>query len=192
MRKILLASAMMLGLAFGANAQKGSTLLYGNVGFGNSKVGGVDGSTSTFEFTPGIGYQFNENWTIGAELGAAAASHSTPSFNAGPFIRYTHNFSSIFGIYGQLGVGYTHIGDATSYNLYGSEVGGGNGFYAAFTLPTIAINVHNGLAVNLGFGNVNFASVKPNYDGAKSSSAFGVNFGHGISLGISKNFGGKK
>lgn len=188
MKKILLAGAMMLGLAFGANAQKGTTLVYGNFSLDNSKVGGSDGSSTNFQFTPGIGYQFNEHWTVGAELGVAAANHATPSFNVGPFLRYTHNFSSIFGIYGQLGLGYTHIGEAYSSNLYGSEVGSGNGLYAAFTLPTIAINVNKGLAVNLGFGNVSFASVKPNYDGAKSSSALGVNFGHAISVGLSKNF----
>jgi hypothetical protein len=203
MKKILLAGALMLGLAFGANAQKGSIYLYGNTGFQTVS----DNGGTSFLLNPGVGYNFNDKWSAGVELGMSTASHNTPSYQAGVFARYTQVINSTFAIYEQLGVGYVHMGDAAGVGPISASnkaiitdadgyehtvVFPMNGFYANLSLPTVFINVKNGFGVNLGFGNIGFSSVKGDYDGAKSASTFGFKFGNNLSVGISKTFGGKK
>lgn len=58
---------LMLALAITgmANAQEGTILVGGNVGFSSDKVG--DNKSNSFEFSPTVGYQFNENMTVGLQ-----------------------------------------------------------------------------------------------------------------------------
>lgn len=195
MKRTLLAAFILASAAFSAKAQQGSVLLYGNVGLNtSSNKNNGDGSaakSTSFNFSPGIGYQFNKNITAGVELGVAASKGHTPSFQAGPFARYTWPINGVFAIYSQLGIGYLHQGQTNlaataSDNLPANS----NAFYAKLSGPTVFINVKNNFGVNLGFGSLDFVSGKPK-DG-KNVSAFGINFGNAMSVGISKNFGGKK
>jgi opacity protein-like surface antigen len=193
MRKIVLAALFIAGIAMSANAQKGSVLLYGNTTFGTENN---DQGTS-FSLSPGVGYQFSDNWTVGVDLGASVASHLTPSYQAGGFLRYTQAVNGIFSIYEQLGVGYLHNGEAGGFSSYGRlsanalalHGAGANGFYAVISLPNVGINIKNGFAVNLGFGNIGYSHLKTN---DFSASKFSFNFGNGLDFGISKNFGGVK
>jgi len=194
MKKLLLAAFVFAAAAFSAKAQQGSVLLYGNVGLNttsNKNLGdGSASKTTSFNFSPGVGYQFSKNMTVGVELGVAAEKQATPSFQAGPFLRYAWPINNTFAIYSQLGLGYLHQGEAylgaTSDVLYPTT----NAFYAKLSGPVVFINVKNSFGVNIGFGSLDFVSGKPK-DG-KNVSAFGLNFGNGLSVGISKNFGGKK
>ncbi|UAY52933.1 porin family protein [Ferruginibacter albus] len=175
MKKLLFASLILMSAAFSANAQKGSILLYGNVGFTSTTPPVGDGTTS-FNLTPGIGYQFNDNWTAGLNFNVETVTDQPTVFGVGPFIRYAKPLSDIFSVYGQF--------DAT-YTSYGNSVNG----FGAKIWPAIGVNVHNGLALNFGFGSLGYSSVGAS--GAKSST-FGLSFGSGATFGISKNFGGGK
>ena len=71
MKKAIL-SVIIIVFCLIANAQTGSTLLYGN--FGVTSVSNSDNSSgtsltskeTTTLFDIGIGYQYNANWTVGS------------------------------------------------------------------------------------------------------------------------------
>jgi len=199
MKKFILA-LLAAGSAMCANAQSGSWLLYGNVNFDLYHL--KDGVPETKQFgsvMPGLGYQFNDNWTVGLSGGYALLSikdttgvtdkrWNTSEFRVGPFVRYTKNISPLFSFYTQLDLGY--LGGKMTFDndeLPGSKF---SGFYAGLT-PAVMVHVHNGFALNFGFGGLGFTSRK--FDGAdNASSDFGLTFGQQINVGVSKNFGGHK
>lgn len=164
-----------------ANAQQNSLLVYGNLNISSSKNGsGV--KTNAFSVSPGVGYQFTDNWTTGINLEIASSKAGDPaikssSFGAGPFIRYAQPLSNIFAVYGQLNTNYitNKTGDISS-----------NGF-SANLFPAIGVNLKNGFALNFNFGSLGYYSNKPKE--SKSTSNFSLSFGSGAGFGISKNFG---
>jgi hypothetical protein len=188
MKKLLLAALIMAGISFSAKAQQGSILLYGGLNFYSTNDKNTDVKTSSVIFTPAVGYQFNKNMTAGLEFGVGAGKSETPSFKVGPFLRYAWPISNIFAIYGQLGLGYFHQGEANlNNNIDYTNV---SGMYIGLSGPTVFINVKNSFGINLGFGSIDFASGK--VKDKDNVSSFAINFGNNISLGISKNFGGKR
>ena len=111
MKKIMLALILLVSLTKVASAQKGSILLYGNIGFGSS-TDSFGFKSSSYTVNPGIGYQVNDKWTVGLNLEFSGTSEdkstpinpSTPSgnnsttsaFNIGPFLRYTCAINNTF------------------------------------------------------------------------------------------------
>lgn len=74
MKKTLLIIALAI---FGfANAQKGTILVSGNVGYSTMKAESSV-SQNYFSFSPKAGYQFTDNWTVGGELGILSQNRST-------------------------------------------------------------------------------------------------------------------
>ncbi len=171
-------------------AQEGSILLYGNLDFTSSKDASGN-KTSNFSIMPGIGYQFNDKWTAGLNIGIGSssrtenggASQTTTSFNVGPFLRCTHTLSNIFSVYGQLDLGFLST-------TYPSPEPSSSGFVARIW-PAVAINVNNGFALNFAFGGISYESSKVS-GASNSASSFDLTFGSGASFGVSKNFGGHK
>jgi opacity protein-like surface antigen len=190
MKKVLLAGLMIAGLAINVNAQNGSVLVYGNLSVNTNKAAN-DVKQSSFQFAPGVGYQLNDNWTAGVNLGIGSykytpvvgAATTTNSFAAGPFLRYTHPLSNIFSVFGQLDASFGN----SKTNNGGNEV---NSFNLGIT-PYAAINLKNNFALNFSFGGLSYETDKVK-GASKSSNSFGLTFGQGASFGISKNFGGKK
>lgn len=184
MKKLLLAAFVFATAAFSAKAQQGSVLLYGNVGLQTQNQHSDGGKQTNFSIAPGVGYQFNKNWTVGVDLGYSTSktgdSKALNTFSAGPFIRYSYPLSDIFSIYGQLGAGYK----GEKQDTYKAS-----GVYA-YVVPAVAINVKNGFALNFSIGGVSFDNMKPK--GGDAASSFGLTFGQGFTFGVSKNFGGKK
>ena|ERR1700739_1182641 len=185
MKKTVLALITLVCLTKAVNAQTGSILVYGNIGFNaNGKNGGAgsytdNGGKGSFYINPGVGYQLNNNWTVGVEGGYDYYDNGgiTKTSQAGAFLRYAKPIAGIFSWYTQLGLGYQGV---TS----GSPSVTNSGFYA-YVSPSISAAVHNGLAVNFTFGKLEYSSWK------NSVSTFGLNFNNGVTVGISKNFGGK-
>jgi len=151
----------------------------------------------SWNFDPGVGYQFNEHWTLGLVGGYGTDSSfkadggkrlSYKHYSIGVFGRYTQPLGKIFSLYGQLEARYQNMhASFDGEKVDGSDV---NGFMIGFT-PAVAINVCHGFALNFGFGGLGFSSMKA--DGADNSSTnFGLTFGHQMNIGISKNFGGHK
>jgi len=196
MKRVLVAALALVSLTQAAKAQKGSVLLYGNLNV-NSTKDANDSKSSEFSVMPGIGYQFNDNWTAGVNLGVNGSKdeisnsgnyNKTSGFAAGPFIRYTKTLGSIFSIYGQGNFNYT----STKYKPYIGTNSTLNGFNVNIA-PAVGVNVINGFALNFGFGGIGYATSKLDASGAKSSNTFSLSFGQQVNVGISKNFAsGKK
>ncbi|MBS1934299.1 MAG: outer membrane beta-barrel protein [Bacteroidetes bacterium] len=183
MKKVILSVLIISVSTFAAHAQKGSILVYGNVGLttSNSGISGEAKKTIT-NFNPALGYQFNDNWTAGLSFNYANtnASYTDQQLSISPFIRYAKSISPIFSIYGQLQAGYLHQSENPGdYKA--------NGFTAEF-FPAIFINIKNSFGLNFSFGGITYNKVKPS--GGSTASSFGLTFGQGASFGISKNFGG--
>lgn len=189
MKKLVLSAVLLAGFAVASQAQKGSVLLYGNAGISSTKEADDDKRTS-FNVNPGIGYQFTDNWTAGVNLGygqskynpsGLGATSTTKNYNAGVFARYTKPLGTIFSLFGQANAGYE-----------GSDFGSGktNGF-GAEVFPAVALNVHNGFALNFSFGGISYGSTKVK-GASESTNSFDLNFGQQANFGISKTFGGKK
>lgn len=187
MKKIVLGVLLVSGFTV-SHAQKGSILVYGNLGIRTEKQPNED-RTTVLNVYPGVGYQFSNHWTAGVSGGfgqekfdpESGVEVKSDAYKAGGFARYTHTISSIIFVYGQ--------GDV--YYL-GKKVGGikSDGVGIALT-PAIGINVWNNFALNFSFGDISYEKLK--VKGAENATqTFDANIGNEIKIGVSKNFGGRK
>lgn len=162
-------------------AQPNTLLVYGTLTIDSQKIGAA--TSSSYGFSPAIGYQWNDQWTGGINLNLAGTNYTEKSsdVSVGPFIRYTQPLGSLFAIYGQLN---TNILSGKSGNIDYS------GFQGTL-FPAIGVNLKNSFALNFTFGSLSFTSQKfGNATDAQTHFHFG--FGSGAGFGISKNFGLKK
>lgn len=201
--KKLFVIAAMAAFSF-ANAQKGTVLVAGHVGFSSEKSEptGSEETTNSFEFAPKVGYQFHDNWTVGIEAGIGTAKseesnaveteeNKVNAFSAGAFVRYTRPLTDIFSVFADLGVGFQNekyttsssatVGDVVTSTSSTSKA---NGMYIGIT-PAVLVNVKNGFALNFSFGGLGYETM--NTDDV-DNSAFAFNFGQTVNIGISKNF----
>ena len=167
-----------------------SVLVYGELGISSVKTAGDD-KAFAFNFNPGIGYQFDKNWAVGVAGGfntarvrpdGASEWAYTNTYHAGLFVRHTMPVGKIFALYTQLEAGY--MGSATGITDNNSTFNT-NGIYASLT-PAVAVYVANGLALNFGFGGVNFNSLKAQ-GATKASTSFDLTWGSQFNIGVSKN-----
>lgn len=200
MKKVFIILALSI-FSF-ANAQKGTVLVAGSVGF--SSVKQTNSKYENFNFSPKVGYQFNDNWTVGGEL-RIINNKTEQKYNfqpqnsivdqkglsAGAFVRYSKSLNDTFAVYADLGLGFQNINQTTSnYNFnngqYTSTTSKGNGFYVGIT-PALFINVKKGFGLNFNIGGLGYETL--NYDNnGGDNSQFNFNFGQTASIGISKNF----
>lgn len=174
MKKLLLVVALFVATI--SNAQKGSILLGGNVGFSSEKIG--DSKSNNFEFSPKVGYQFSENWTAGIEGTIASVDTDgfakTEKYKIGGFVRYSTPLSETFSFYTDLGAGYQT-----------SSVNDAKGMYVNVT-PALFINMKRGFGLNFSIGGINY----DNLDGKNDprQERIGFDFGKTFKIGVSKNF----
>ena len=183
----LIASASIMT----ANAQAGSWLLYGNVGLSSTSSGLA---STTWTLTPGIGYQFNDNWTVGINLSWSQTPTNRDTANnlvvmndywGGPFVRYTHTISNLFYCYTQLDLSY--MGTYRTPGDHPADMKG-TGFGAAIT-PALGINVGKGYGLNVSLGGLGYSSMSYT-TGSTTDTKFNLSFGQALMIGLSKNFGG--
>jgi hypothetical protein len=166
MKKMTIALGLCLAMAFGAQAQQNSVLVYG----------GLDGGSGEYSFDLGLGYQFNENLTAGINIMNKSDGYSVGSpvnFMAGPFLRYTKPMTQLISLYGQANFNFGSGNSVTIMNLS--------------VVPGAQINIKQGWAIYMEFGNVGWTSTSINSN-AKSATSF--NLGRGLTFGIQKNIGG--
>lgn len=175
MKKLLVAVVLLVTTMM--SAQKGSILLGGNVGYSTEKIG--DLKTENFDFSPKVGYQFTNNWTVGVE-GSVGNTKKTDSirletYRIGAFTRYSLPLSDIFSFYTDLGAGYQE-----------RSIDDTKGVYASLT-PALFINMKKGFGLNFSIGGINY----DNLSGKETprEERIGFNFGKNFTIGISKNFG---
>jgi hypothetical protein len=193
MKKLLLSVVVIICFTFYAEAQKGSVLLYGNVGItatsSNSDLGGGTTKQTSSLLNIGLGYQFNTDWTAGVnfQYNYVNTNGVESGYMVDPFLRYSKSISPIFSIYGQFQAGYSHTSVTPNPSDYRA-----NGFNAQL-FPAVYINIKNGFGLNFNFGGIVYNSTKEksNAFGSTNDKTFSVTLGQGAAFGISKNFGGK-
>ncbi len=189
MKKVLI--IMTLALVSFANAQKGSILVAGDLGYATRKQG-VD-NQSQLSFNPKVGYQFSDNMTVGIDAGIG--SYKQPigggydrtdnSTKLGAFLRYGKSLGGVFSIYADLGAG---IQNSKSSNTNpASTEQKANGFYVGIT-PAVAIDLKKSFCLNFSIGGLNYDSIKGTAPGSEASNTFRLTFGGYPTIGISKNF----
>lgn len=202
MKKTLVIFALaMISLA---NAQKGTYLVSGNMSFWSNKNSnlGSESKDRNFNFSPKIGYQFKDNWTVGVEAGFSSSKYEytylenasnnqeriTKNFSAGAFVRYSKSLSQTFLLYGDLGAGYRNSKETYTYLSYpqNNSKNTFDGIYASFA-PGLFLNIKNNFGLNFGIGGLTYSNTKSDQNNGKNSN-FYFNFGQSFTAGISKNF----
>lgn len=198
MKKLILA-ILAAGTIATANAQEPrSVLLYGNAGFTSVSHPNFPANPSIkdmqWNVSPGVGYQFNHNWTLGLALSwaqtgwkdAGGVKTTDNLYAVGPFARYSSYIhrSEIFFWFAQLEFqyrgGYTTVGGNPAILKH-------NGVYANL-FPAIGINVGHGMALNFAVGGLSYSSDK--YESlVNAQNSFNITFGNQVNFGLSKNFG---
>lgn len=175
MKKLLLCAVFAITAI--TNAQKGSILVGGNVGFSSDKVG--NSKSESFEFNPKVGYQFTDNWTVGIEGSIKTIdmdwAEKTENYKIGAFTRYTQPISETFAVFADLGAGY----QAETLNS-------AKGMYINL-VPNLFINMKKGFGLNFSIGGIGYNNIDGRNDAKRES--FGFDFGKTFNIGISKNFG---
>ncbi|WP_118972520.1 outer membrane beta-barrel protein [Taibaiella koreensis] len=191
MKKVILSALLIGGAAMAANAQANSVLVFGDLGINTRKDAG-DNKTLGLNIHPGVGYQFDDHWTLGVtgsfgttRRKASGAKDWTYNneYTAGVFGRYTQPLNKIFAFYAQAEALY--LGNSDGSTASGVKALHSNGFRATVT-PAIAIMVHKGFALNFSFGGAEFETLKAS--GAKNAATgFNLTFGSQAHIGVSKN-----
>ena len=208
MKKFLIMVLLAMGSI--ANAQKNTYLIDGSIGFNTFKTNdgsGWSNSGSSFNFSPKVGYQFNDKWTVGLQLGVsigggestndnytnASTTDISKGFYYGGFLRYNKKISEFFMFFTDFNIGFNN-GETTFENLSTTGVklsnsNSYNGFNANIT-PAISLDIKNNFRLNISFGGLAYNySHKENDSGNYSyNNNFGFNFGQTYAFGVSKNF----
>lgn len=197
MKKSLLILALAV-FSF-ANAQKGTVLVLGNVGYSSQKSDvslGISPTQKSFNFSPKVGYQYNDNWTVGVESYISnskqtytSGEYKSNNFSVGGFVRYTKPLGELFSVYADLGTGY-HNAEQTQY--YGGldpflSTTKANGFYVGLT-PALLLNISKGFGLNFNIGGLGYNNLNNSTNNGNDTQNFNFSFGQSFSVGISKNF----
>ncbi|MCV9927262.1 porin family protein [Flavobacterium sp. LS1R49] len=192
MKKMLVVIALAV-VSF-ANAQKGTVLVGGSVGYSSHNVSnrGNDSKESVFNFSPRVGYQFNDNWTVGGEFTVATAKeefgnneNKINNFALGAFLRYTLPLNQTFSVFADLGAGFQNQKDEV-YNGFVTTTAKADGMYVGIT-PAIFINVKKGFGLNFNIGGLGYSALSYEHNGPDVND-FSFSFGKAFNIGISKNF----
>ena len=169
MKNVFFSLLLAVASVVGVRAQSNTLLVYGNVSFDSQKLNNST-TVSAYNVSPAVGYQWNDHWTAGVNLGLTGSKltdgTTTSTTSVGPFVRYTQPLAGIFAIYGQFNANF---------------LAGG---FQGTLFPAIGVNLKNSFALNFSFGSLSFTT--------GDASAFHLGFGSGAGFGISKNFGLKK
>ena len=187
MKKLILTTAIAIGMLANANAQKNSILLGGNIDWSKTSV------SSTSSFNPYVGYQFDEHFTAGIALNAGGTRTNsvgsqlqrTPSFEVGPFVRYTKTLNNIFSVYallnGMFGNKKDIIGTTT-------QAGSVYNTTSISLTPAAMVNLKNNFALNFSFGSLGYSGETPSGTSNATVGTSHLSFGRTMNIGISKNF----
>ena len=190
---------MILALAMFsyANAQKGTVLVSGNVGYSSQKSGNSGGQDyDSFNFSPKVGYQYNDNWTIGVESSinnskttSTMGDNKSNGFSVGSFIRYSKPINEIFSFYSDLGIGYHNADQSYTTGGFNSSTNTNkaDGFYVGVT-PALFLNIKKGFGLNFNIGGLGYNTLKNTTSNGSDSKNFNFSLGQAFSVGISKNF----
>ncbi|APD07619.1 hypothetical protein UJ101_02116 [Flavobacteriaceae bacterium UJ101] len=181
--KRLIFSALLLGTVVTVSAQKNTLLVGGNVSYEKND----SDNTRTYDFSPKVGYQFTDHWTVGVESTMGRfedknLDQETNDFSLGGFVRYTLPLNERFAFFTDFAGGYqrSEVKNQTINN-------DADGYYVSAT-PSLFINMKNGFGLNFNIGSIGYSQLDGDgYDYERSD--FNASFGKSVGFGISKNFG---
>ena len=179
---------MTLAAVFVAVVASAQVYVGGSLGIASSKIGDGDNVT-TYKVLPEVGYSFNKDWAVGTVIGWGKGTpvniedESRNYFTVQPYARYTFVHSKYVNVFVDGGFGYTHYNHAhriASASVNSWEVG---------LKPGIAVNLNEKLSFVAHVGFAGWKSSKADFDGAKSSDAWGVDVdGNNVTFGVYYNF----
>ena len=163
MKKIML-SLMMALVSVCASAQ---VYIGGTAGISSNKIGDEDSKTA-YKLIPEIGYQFNNKWDAGIEVGIQkgdvckiARVGDATTFTIAPYIRYAAVETKVVDLFFEGTIG------------YGSVSKGGGDSYEVGIKPGLAVKLsdHVNFITKVGF--LGYKGYSP--DHGDNSSTFGLN-----------------
>lgn len=164
MKKIMLSLAMAL-VSVCASAQ---VYLGGTVGISSNKIGDND-SKIAYKFIPEIGYQFNDQWAAGVEIGVKKGDvckispvGEATTFTVAPYVRYTAVSTKLVDFFLDGTVAYNNVSN------------GGGDYYAAGIVPGLAVKLSDHMNFISKIGFLGYKGYSPKE--GKSSSTFGLDF----------------
>lgn len=138
----------------------------GTAGISSNKIGDEDSKTA-YKLIPEIGYQFNNEWEAGIEVGIQkgdvckiARVGDATTFTIAPYVRYTAVETKLVSFFLEGTIG------------YGSVSKGGGDFYEAGIKPGWAVKLSNHVNLITKIGFLGYRGYSP--EEGKSSSTFGV------------------
>ena len=157
-------SLMMALVSVCASAQ---VYIGGTAGISSNKIGDEDSKTA-YKLIPEIGYQFNNKWDAGIEVGIQkgdvckiARVGDATTFTIAPYVRYTAVESKVVDLFFEGTIG------------YGSVSKDGGDFYEVGIKPGLAVKLsdHVNFITKVGF--LGYKGYSP--DHGDNSSTFGLN-----------------
>ena len=162
MKKIMLSLAMAL-VSVCASAQ---VYIGGTAGISSNKIGDGDSKTA-YKLIPEIGYQFNNQWEAGIEVGIQkgevckiSAVGDATTFTIAPYVRYTAVETKLVDFFFEGTIG------------YGSVSKGGGDFYEVGIKPGLAVKLSNHVDFITKVGFLGYRGYSP--DHGDNWSTFGV------------------
>lgn len=158
-----------------------------------------DGNTTTSNLTlmPELGYNINDKLSVGLDLGytrdtdkydkgdGSVDLHKT-MFIVRPYVRYAFYRNERVNIFCDGGLSYVHT-NKEQYGGSGKYDSKSNGFEVGL-YPGISYRISSRFSLVAHLGSLAYASAKPDYDGAKSTSTFGLSLANGTSFGLYLHF----
>lgn len=169
MKKFMMVAVMaMASLAASAQVYVG-----GGLGLNFTKAHTGADSETTFTISPEVGYEFNEKWSAGIQLGLTTSSENT-AFSLAPYARYT---------FADLGNVAFFCDGGIDFIAYGS--GNGTGFGIGVR-PGVAFKASEKISFEAKLGYIGYNS---NSEKAGGASNFGINAGtEALSIGMFFHF----
>ena len=177
MKKIMLSLAMAL-VSVCASAQ---VYIGGTAGISSNKIGDGDSKTA-YKLIPEIGYQFNNKWEAGIEVGIQkgevcklSAVGDATTFTIAPYVRYTAVETKLVDFFFEGTIG------------YGSVSKGGGDFYEVGIKPGLAVKLsdHVNFITKVGF--LGYRGYSPEHGDNSSTFGLGVDASN-ISFGAIYKF----
>lgn len=189
MKKILMIAVMAVA-AVSANAQ---WYIGGSFGLNFTKATKDADSQTTLNIAPEVGYNINDNWAVGAQVGFGMANNLTnvtltegnltgTSFTIAPYVRYTFAKTGIASFFadGYVGFSSTNFRGNVKYDKSGS-------LFSIGVRPGVSLKASDKVSLVAILGNLGYSKYSDDVFGGGSN--FGINADNNdISLGVYYNF----
>ena len=188
MKKIMMVAALAVA-SLSASAQ---VYVAGGVSFDSYKNENVSKDTkTTIALRPEIGYKLDDQISFGIGLGYSHSKQGdfkNDMFSIDPYLRYTFARWNNVSFFGEVGFGYKHTEETEEITNNVEAKSKENSWYIGVK-PGIAIDLTKNFTFLTKIGWLGYKSSKPDVDGAKSSSDFGLKLsGEDIQFALQYNF----